>query len=184
MTVGVDVELVGIRQGAVEVDFRVGIVRIAVFDVGEHVAEVLSQEFGDVGKLMEANFDRLIAVHEIGPGSAESIVAFFDEPHNCSVIKGLLAAGVAPRVEDRQEFFGGKRFVITGSLDHWSRDEVVTILESAGGRVTSSVSKQTDYVIIGKKPGSKARKARDLDVPILDEDGLVAMLKEKGLSGL
>jgi DNA ligase (NAD+) len=61
---------------------------------------------------------------------------------------------------------------------------VVTILESAGGRVTSSVSKQTDYVIIGKKPGSKARKARDLDVPILDEDGLVAMLKEKGLSGL
>ena len=157
---------------------------LGIRHVGEHVAEVLSREFGDIGTLMEADFDRLLAVYEIGPGSAESIVAFFDEPHNCSVIKGLLAAGVAPRVEDRQEFFGGKRFVITGSLDHWRRDEVVTILESAGGRVTSSVSKQTDYVIIGKKPGSKARKARDLDVPILDEDGLTAMLKEKGLSDL
>ena len=155
---------------------------LGIRHVGEHVAEVLSQEFGDVGKLMEANFDRLIAVHEIGPGSAESIVAFFAEPHNCSVIKGLFAAGVTPRVEERQEFFGGKRFVITGSLGYWSRDEVVAILESAGGRVTSSVSKQTDYVIVGEKPGSKARKARDLKVTILDEDGLLAMLQEKGLN--
>ena len=155
---------------------------LGIRHVGEHVAEVLSQEFGDVGKLMEANFDCLIAVHEIGPGSAESIVAFFAEPHNCSVIKGLFAAGVTPRVEERQEFFGGKRFVITGSLGYWSRDEVVAILESAGGRVTSSVSKQTDYVIVGEKPGSKARKARDLKVTILDEDGLLAMLQEKGLN--
>ncbi len=155
---------------------------LGIRHVGEHVAEVLAQEFGDIGALMEADVERLVAVHEIGPGSAESVVEFFAESHNRRVVEGLLAAGVTPRVEDRNELFDGERFVITGALERWSRDEIGAILESAGGHVTKSVSKQTDYVVVGGKPGSKARKAAELGVPILDEDGLVALLRGKGLN--
>ena len=154
---------------------------LGIRHVGEHVAEVLAQEFGDIDVLMDADVERLVAVHEIGPGSAKSIVSFFAERYNRSVIRGLLAAGVLPEFEKRQELFNGERFVITGTLHRWSRDEVAAILESAGGRVTSAVSKQTDYVIVGEKPGSKVRKAKDLGVAIMDEDGLLAMLQEKGL---
>ena len=155
---------------------------LGIRHVGEHVAEVLAREFGDIGALMEADVERLVAVHEIGPGSAESVVQFFAEPHNRSVVEGLLASGVTPRVEERNNLFAGERFVITGALERWSRDEIGVILESAGGRVTSSVSKHTDYVIVGGKPGSKARKAEELGVPVLDEDSLVALLREKGMS--
>lgn len=155
---------------------------LGIRHVGEHVAKVLAQEFGDIGALMDADVERLAAVHEIGPGSAESVVQFFAESHNRSVVEGLLAAGVTPRVEERNNLFDGERFVITGALERWSRDEIGAILESAGGRMSSSVSKQTDYVVVGGKPGSKARKAEELGVPVLDEDGLVALLRKKGVS--
>lgn len=155
---------------------------LGIRHVGEHVAEVLAQEFGDIGALMKADVERLVAVHEIGPGSAESVVEFFAESRNRRVVEGLLAAGVTPRVEERKKLLDGERFVITGALERWSRDEIGAILESAGGRVTSSVSKQTDYVVVGGKAGSKARKAEELGVAILDEDGLLALLQEKGLS--
>jgi len=155
---------------------------LGIRHVGEHVAKVLAQEFGDIGALMDADVERLAAVHEIGPGSAESVVQFFAESHNRSVVEGLLAAGVTPRVEERNNLFDGERFVISGALERWSRDEIGAILESAGGRMSSSVSKQTDYVVVGGKPGSKARKAEELGVPVLDEDGLVALLRKKGVS--
>jgi len=155
---------------------------LGIRHVGEHVAKVLAQEFGDIGALMDADVERLAAVHEIGPGSAESVVQFFAESHNRSVVEGLLAAGVTPRVEERNNLFDGERFVITGALERWSRDEIGAILESAGGRMSSSVSKQTAYVVVGGKPGSKAREAEELGVPVLDEDGLVALLREKGVS--
>lgn len=154
---------------------------LGIRHVGQHVAEVLAREFGDVGSLMEADVDRLVSVHEIGPGSAESVVQFFAEPHNQSVVGGLLAAGVSPRAEARRHIFDGERFVITGALERWSRDQIEALLEGAGGRVTSSVSKQTDFVVVGGKPGSKARKAEELDVPILNEEGLVALLRDKGV---
>ncbi len=154
---------------------------LGIRHVGVHVAEVLAREFGDVGSLMEADVERLVAVHEIGPGSAESVVRFFAEPHNQSVVGGLLAAGVSPRAQQRQQLFDGERFVITGALQRWSRDQIAALLEGAGGRVTSSVSKQTDFVIVGGKPGSKARKAQELGVPILDEESLVTLLRDKGL---
>jgi DNA ligase (NAD+) len=120
-------------------------------------------------------------VHEIGPGSADSVVQFFREPHNRSVVERLLAAGVTPRVENRQRIFDGESFVVTGALERWSRDQIGALLKGAGARVVSSVSKQTGYVVVGGKPGSKARKAAELGVPILDEEGLVALLRDKGL---
>ena len=155
---------------------------LGIRHVGDHVAEVLAQEFGDIAALMDADIERLVGVHEIGPGSAESVVEFFAEPHNRRVVEGLLDAGVSPRVKERQKLFDGERFVITGALQRWSRDEIGAVLEGAGGRITSSVSKQTDYVIVGGKPGSKAHKAEELGVAILDEDGLLALLREKGVS--
>ena len=99
-------------------------------------------------------------------------------PHT---IRTLPAAGVSPRAQQRQQLFDGERFVITGALQRWSRDQIAALLEGAGGRVTSSVSKQTDFVIVGGKPGSKARKAQELGVPILDEESLVTLLRDKGL---
>jgi len=154
---------------------------LGIRHVGVHVAEVLAQEFNDVAELMEADVDQLVAVHEIGPGSADSVVQFFREPHNRSVVERLLAAGVTPRVEKRQRIFDGESFVVTGALERWSRDQIGALLKGAGARVVSSVSKQTGYVVVGGKPGSKARKAAELGVPILDEEGLVALLRDKGL---
>ncbi len=155
---------------------------LGIRHVGEHVAEVLAQEFGNVGALMQADADRLIAVHEIGPGSAESGVQFFAEPHNRGVVERLLQAGVTPRVEERGSAFDGERFVITGGLERWSREEIGALLEGAGARVTSSVSGQTAFVVVGDKPGSKAKKAEEAGVPILDEEGLIALLRERGVA--
>jgi len=155
---------------------------LGIRHVGEHVAEVLAREFGDIHALMAADVERLIEVHEIGPGSAESVAEFFAEPHNRGVVERLLAVGVTPRVEERQRLFDGERFVVTGALERWSRDEIGSLLEGAGARVTSSVSKQTDYVVVGGKPGSKARKAENLGVPVLDEAGFVDLLRTKGLT--
>lgn len=155
---------------------------LGIRHVGEHVAEVLAQEFGDVPTLMGADVERLTSVHEIGPESAESVVQFFEEPHNRGVVEGLLAAGVRPQVVERTSLFEGERFVVTGALRRWSRDEVGALLEHAGARVTSSVSRQTDYVVVGDKPGSKAAKAADLGVPVLDEDEFVELLLGKGMA--
>ena len=133
---------------------------------------------------MAADVERLIEVHEIGPGSAESLAGFFSQsPTTVGVVERLLAAGVTPRMEERQEIFNGERFVVTGALERWSRDEIGGLLEGAGARVTSSVSKQTDYVVVGGKPGSKARRAEELGVPVLDEIGLRrTCFVEKGLT--
>jgi len=154
---------------------------LGIRHVGEHVAEVLAREFGDIAALMAAEEERLLEVHEIGPGSAESVVQFFAEPHNRSVVERLLAAGVTPRVEERRQLFEGEKFVVTGTLERWGRDEIGALLQDAGARVTSSVSKKTDYVVVGENPGSKARKAEELGVPVLDEDALAALLRDKGM---
>jgi DNA ligase (NAD+) len=94
----------------------------------------------------------------------------------------LVVPSGSPWVEQRQRLFDGERFVVSGALERWSRDEIGAMLEGAGARVTSAVSKQTDYVVVGGKPGSKARKAEELGVPVLDEQALVELLRDKGLA--
>ena len=153
---------------------------LGIRHVGEHIAEVLAQEFSDIDALMAADVETLLEVREVGPGVAESVVEFFKEPHNRRVVEGLKEVGVSPRVERREQLFDGERFVVTGALERWSRDEVGSLLEELGARVTSSVSKRTDYVVVGGKPGSKARKAEELGVPVLDEAGLVELLRSRG----
>lgn len=155
---------------------------LGIRHVGEHIADVLAQEFGDVEKLMKADEDTLLEVHEVGPGVARSVHEFFAEAANRDVVHKLLEAGVSPRVERRRQVFDGERFVVTGSLERWSRNEIGELLESLGGRVTSSVSGQTDYVVAGESPGSKARKAVELGIPVLSENELVRLLRERGAS--
>jgi DNA ligase (NAD+) len=173
--------LVDAIEASKEVSLSRFIYGLGIRHIGEHVADVLAREFGDMESLMDADVERLEAVHEIGPGSAESVVQFFAEPHNRSVVEQLFEKGVKPRAETRRQLFDGEKFVITGSLQRWSRDEISSLLEGVGARVTSSVSKQTDYVVVGEEPGSKARKAKELEVEVLDEDAFVALLRDRGV---
>jgi DNA ligase (NAD+) len=154
---------------------------LGIRHVGEHIADVLAREFGSIEALMEADEETLLEVHEVGPGVARSVIEFFADPANRDVIVQLQTAGVEPRVEQRKSVFDGERFVVTGTLERWGRTEVASLLESLGARVTSSVSTQTDYVVVGGKPGSKAKRAAEFGVNTLDEAAFVALLQERGV---
>jgi DNA ligase (NAD+) len=141
--------------------------------VGSHTADLLADRFGDLDKLMKADFTKIQAIKEIGPRIAESVVDFFSEEQNLEVIERLRAAGINMGAGKRQvrdkEAFSGKTFVLTGKLKDHTRDEAAGIIEGFGGRVTSSVSKNTDMVLAGSDAGSKLEKALSLGVRIIDE---------------
>jgi len=155
---------------------------LGIRHVGEHVADVLARELGDIHAVMDAEEERLQEIREIGPEVAHSIREFFDQEENREVVERLLERGVEPRVEERRDVFDGERFVITGGLDRRTRDETDDLLDRLGARVTSSVSGRTDWVVVGENPGSKADRARELDVEILDEEGLVRLLRDRGVT--
>lgn len=146
--------------------------------VGEHLAKVLAEHFGSLERLENASEEELLAVPEVGPETAREIRAFFSVPDNRVVIRRLLQAGVRPRVERRPRTgrLAGKTFVITGTLSR-PRDEIARDIEAAGGRVASSVSKNTDYVVVGIDPGSKLDRARELGIPTIGEEELERMLR-------
>ena len=133
---------------------------------------------------MKADYDSLIEIHEIGPETAESIVTFFKEGHNRNVIEKLKKAGVrTERQEARSKKqkdlrFKDKQFVLTGTLSGFTREEAKALIKNLGGRVTSTVSKNTDYVIIGTEPGSKYDKAKELGVKMLNEDEFKDLIKK------
>ncbi|HEY9459307.1 MAG TPA: BRCT domain-containing protein, partial [Paralcaligenes sp.] len=110
-----------------------------------------------------------------------SIVHFFAEPHNREVVHALAAAGVVAKLDPRpvgqHQRLRGKTLVLTGALPHWSRDEATQHIMAVGGKVSGSVSKKTDYVVAGEDAGSKLARARELGVAILDEAGLIALLR-------
>src|SRR5262249_23725537 len=148
--------------------------------VGERTATILADHFGSLDKLAEAATEELEAVFEVGPKVAASIFSFFREPRNQKLIERLRKEGL--QFEQAQEArkenkLGGKTFVLTGTLEKWSRDEAKALIEQAGGRVNSSVSKKTDYVVAGADPGSKLDKARELGVSVIDENDLAALLE-------
>ena len=150
---------------------------LGIRQVGEHMAKVLANNFGSLDELMKASYDNLMEIHEIGPETAESIVTFLKEGHNRNVIEKLKRAGVKfPRSPLFQRGvrgdlrFKGKQFVLTGTLSGFTRGEAKELIESLGGRITSSVSKNTDYVIAGAEPGSKYDKAVELGIKILNEE--------------
>ena len=153
---------------------------LGIRHIGERAGKVLAGRFGSLERLMAATEEQLTAVQEIGPKMAASIRSFFTEPRNRAVIKELAEAGVNIRSYDTGAAAGplaGKVFVLTGTLAGFTRDEAAERIESLGGRVASSVSRRTDYVVVGENPGSKFDKARELGVTILDEEGFNRLLE-------
>src|SRR5262245_53855897 len=149
--------------------------------VGERTAQILSKQFGTIERLAEASRDELEQVHEIGPKLAGSIYQFFRQPENLALIERLRSAGLPMKSHDVElpnvdQVFMGKTFVLTGTLDTMTREEAAALIAQRGGRVSSSVSKKTSFVLAGRDPGSKLEKARDLGVQILDEQQFRAML--------
>jgi DNA ligase (NAD+) len=147
--------------------------------VGERTGQLLADHFGSLDKLAQASEAELLEVEEVGPRVAESILEFFAEPRNLKVIKKLREAGLQfeqAKVRKRGGNLAGKQFVLTGTLPHYSRDEAKKMIEEAGGRVTGTVSKKTDYVVVGADPGSKLEKARSLGVKTIDEGELLELL--------
>jgi len=143
--------------------------------VGERVAQLLATRFGSLDVIAAKSEAELAEVHGIGDEIARAIVAFFREPSTTELIKKLKAAGVvtsSPIAPAGPTPLAGKTFVVTGTLPQLSREAARELIERYGGRVATSVSKKTDYVVVGESPGSKADDARRLGIPILDENGL------------
>jgi DNA ligase (NAD+) len=154
---------------------------IGIRFVGERTAQFLADHFGSLDKLAKAGAEELTEVEEVGPRIAESIAAFFAEKRNREVVNKLRKAGL--QFEHKKEVrkgnlpLDGKQFVLTGTLPNYSRDDAKKMIEDAGGRVIGSVSKETDYVVVGAEPGSKLAKAKSLGVKTIDEAELVKLLK-------
>jgi DNA ligase (NAD+) len=147
------------------------LVALGIRQVGEATATALAQHFGTLDALMAASVEALTEVRDVGPEVAAAIHQFFAEPHNRTLIRRLLAAGVAPAaVKAVRGPLSGKKFVLTGSLATMTRPEAQRRIEALGGRVVSSVSKETDYVVVGEDPGSKLARAEKLGVARVDED--------------
>jgi DNA ligase (NAD+) len=143
---------------------------LGIREVGEATARILAQEYGDLEPLMQADVETLQEIHDIGPVVAQHIAGFFAEKHNRDVISKLRSAGVhwEPAATTGKQPLQGKTFVLTGTLS-MPRNELKDKLQAAGATVIGSVSKKTDYVVVGENPGSKADKARKLGIEILDE---------------
>ena len=154
--------------------------------VGERTAEFLAQHFGSLDAIIEAAeqkddvaaLEALQEVEEVGPRIAASIREFFLEPRNRELVERLRKADLQFKGVKKQKGtrLAGKTFVLTGTLPNYSRDEMKKLIEAAGGKVSGSVSKKTDYVVAGTEPGSKLDKARELGVKVVDEDGAKELL--------
>lgn len=147
---------------------------IDIRHVGERYAKILANHYRNIYKLAEASIEELDAIHEIGLTVAVSVFNFFQNPRNQELIQRLKAAGVKTEIDgdagaNFNENFVGKTFVLTGKLEQFTRDEAAKLIEDRGGRVSSSVSKKTDFVVAGEDAGSKLTKAESLGVKVLNE---------------
>lgn len=155
---------------------------LGVRHVGIVAAQQLARHFGTMDALLEATAEAFAAVHGIGPATAGALAAYFAEPKNRELIERLRAAGVnmiEPVEREARRPFSGLTFVVTGTLPTLTRKEVTEFIERRGGRVAGSVSRSTDYVVVGESPGSKLDRARELGVPILSEAELLALAQAR-----
>ena len=154
---------------------------LGIRQVGEATAKDLARHFGSLDAILQASTDQLLEVRDVGPVVAEAIHTFLAQPHNIEVIEQLRACGVhweeGPPAERKTLPLAGLTVVLTGTLPNLSRDQAKDLLEAAGAKVAGSVSKKTSYVVAGDEAGSKLDKALALAVPVLDEAGMLALLK-------
>ena len=156
------------------------ITALGIRHVGVKAAKILAKQYDNIDNLAEATVENLSEVEEIGPIVANSIREFFNQEQTKDLIKRLKEAGVNTKrlkEEDEDERFAGKTFVLTGSLEKYSRDEASNIIEKFGGKTSSSVSKKTSYVLAGEDAGSKLTKAQSLGVPVITEAEFEEMIK-------
>lgn len=153
---------------------------LGIRHVGEHVANIIADRFRTIDRICTLTTAQLEAVDGIGPVAAESIVDFFSKTENRVLIKRLMDAGVKIREkkQDAVEGVSGKQFVITGTLDRMTRAEAKKYIEESGGKLGSDVTRKTDYLVIGRSPGSKLDRARSMNVPVIGEEELYDMLKD------
>ena len=153
---------------------------LGIREVGEATAQNLARHYGALEPLIEADEESLQTVTDVGPVVAAHVHSFFRQPHNLEVIEKLRTAGIHWQnlqvMEEAEQTLAGQTFVITGMLSNMTRDEAKQALQAKGARVTGSVSKKTDYVVVGDSPGSKATRAEELGVKIIDENELQALL--------
>ncbi len=152
---------------------------LGISNVGQHVAKVLAQHFGSLETVMAASEEELIAVHEVGDEVARAVITFFRDEGNRGVVLKLIDGGVQPRWETAgaSASLAGMKIVFTGALSKISRDEAKRLVEERGGRVTSSVSKKTDLVVVGDSPGAKLDQARKHGVKVLAEEEFLTLVK-------
>ncbi len=148
--------------------------------VGERTAVFLAEAFGSLDKIAGASVEELQRAEEVGPKVAESIFEFFREPRNQALVERLRAAGLRFSQEIRRMLVGplqGLTFVLTGTLPHLTREDAKQLIEAAGGKLSGSVSRKTDYVVAGAEAGSKLDKARELGIPVINEDQLLDLIR-------
>lgn len=153
---------------------------LGIREVGEATAKLLAEHYPKLDDLMAADAESLQAVPEVGPIVAQHIENFFQEPHNQGIIDDLISSGIHWPLNEKtliNNSLTGKSFVLTGTLSTMTRDEAKEKLQAFGAKVSGSVSKNTSYVVVGDNPGSKLRKAEQLGVNIIDEQGLLKLLE-------
>ncbi len=154
---------------------------LGIRHVGEHMASLLAERFGSLKKIMSASLEELMAVPGIGEKVAHSIYHYFRNPENLKLIDDLFELGVKveeEKPENREKPLEGKSFVLTGALQSMTRSKAAEKIKELGGRVSSSVSKNTDFVVVGENPGSKYEKAKRLGIRILTEEEFLKLLEE------
>jgi len=154
---------------------------LGIRDVGEATAAALANHFGSIKELQGASEEQIQEVPDVGPVVASHVFKFFQEQHNRDVLAAL-SKHIQLKAQARKAASGegplaGKTFVLTGTLPDLTREQATERIGMAGGKVTSSVSKKTDYLVAGASPGSKLEKAERLGVAVLDEDGLLELLE-------
>lgn len=150
--------------------------------VGAKTAQVLAEHFGSIDRLSQASIEELMRIEGIGPEVAQSIHEYFQNKETKHIIEKLKKAGVRMSEEvQKSDELSDLTFVVTGTLNHFTRREIEEFITKHGGRVASSVSRKTDYVVVGENPGSKLEKARRLGVPTLSEEEFLELVRLKGV---
>lgn len=152
---------------------------LGIREVGQKAAKILARRFGSMDQLLHADTDQLVQINEIGPITANYIIQYFAEPRNIDFIHQLQTHQINMQYTDdiKDLRFENLSFVLTGTLPSYTRQQAAQIIESLGGKVSSSVSKKTSYVLAGAEAGSKLTKAQNLGIPIIDEETFQKMIQ-------